>query len=257
MVSLLNRICDRCIRSDPEFWLLVGLTDASYETGGSVCYRRAVDSFAAAGLRPGAVDRLRLGLNGILAGPLEAGHRDLRPVRANLRHGRVRPDLCFGSAGDVTETLVEVKGVFDLTLRAFYGNKGHGVADDRDKLLTVRRQGFAGHLLQAVFFVELPNYAYPSGRSYAPAWKWHYARRHYQRCCGIDAQFRETRKHLGEPAWASDAPRVVRLPSASRSIQRFVVRWLNSAFRPDDPAWRFDAAEHLGGAAVGYAIWEY
>ena len=187
MVSLLQRICDRFISSEPEFWLLVALTDASYETGGSVYYRQAVDSFAAAGLRAATVKRLRLGVNNILAGMVDAEHPDLGPVRANLQRGGIRPDLCFGSQADKTETLVEVKGVFDMTLLAFYGKKGHGIADDRDKLRKVRCQGFAGHLLQVVFFVELPNYAYPSGRSYPPAWKWHNARRRYQHCCGIDA----------------------------------------------------------------------
>ena len=46
----------------------------------------------------------------------------------------------------------EIKALYDLTIPEFYGYKdGHGVADDRDKLLAIRRAGFVGCLFQVVF----------------------------------------------------------------------------------------------------------
>src|SRR5688500_16517623 len=93
MVSVLDNICETFITSEPEFWLLAGLTDASYETGGSVAYRRVVDSFVAAGLRNTLVERLRLGVNNILAEMIHDDHPSLRPVRGNRGRGTTRPDL--------------------------------------------------------------------------------------------------------------------------------------------------------------------
>jgi hypothetical protein len=80
--------------------------------------------------------------------------------------GKSRPDLWFGQASNGTETIVEVKAVCEMTMPKFYGTKGtHSVADDRDKLLRIRKEGTAERLFQLIFFLELPNYSYPAGES--------------------------------------------------------------------------------------------
>jgi hypothetical protein len=229
MLHMLSDACDSLITEQPEFWLVAGLTDASFETG-----------------------QLRLGINGNLALIMERTHS----VRAEVRRGSIRPDICIDSAEG--ETVIEIKLLYDMTIPAYYGHKdGHGVADDREKLLNLRREGFGGKLFQIVFFLELTSYDYPSGRSFAPEWEAHGSRKSYPGLRGITAQYQRLLQFLGRPATPADAPRVHHLPLPAKGTCEALNRWYSEVFRPDMAEWRFQADVQLARAAAGFAIWQY
>jgi hypothetical protein len=255
--NLLQNACEYLLKNDLDFWLLAGLTDCSFETGGSWKFRRAIDSMRDAGFGTERIDCLRRGINGNLEAVLEREHSLC--VRANRGRGGTRPDICFERPTDGVETVAEVKVVLDVTIPQYYGHKDrHGIADDRDKLLKLRRAGFDGRLLQVVFFLEMPNYYYPAGRSFAPDWKPHGSRDSYPGHRGINTQYRELQKHLRDaPAWPTSGPYLHALaPSAKKTIA-LVDKWYSMVFRPKDASWKFRASDQLAEATVGCVIWEY
>jgi hypothetical protein len=261
MLSAICDVCDAILSFDDDFWLVAMLTDWSFETAGSAKFRRAVRSFTEAGLPVQTAERLAKGVNGNFVELIESRHSHLKPVHGNRGHGKgTRPDFRFGATGTGQEVIGEIKVVYDLTIPAFYGHKDrHGVADDRDKLLKIRAAGFAGHLFQIVFFAQLPNFDYPPGCWYAPAWKhcvW--ARRQYAGYRGIDAQYRYLRTLLtDEPIGTAAGPTIRRLSSPSDGAITAMSSRFASVFRPDDGDWKFNPLQHLAEAAVGYSIWTY
>jgi hypothetical protein len=256
MLAILKNACQAFMAQEQLFWILAGMTDVSCETGSNRRYQRAIETFRSAGISGVMIDRLMQGVNGNLTAVIESQCPAIVPVAANRKRGRVRPDIWFGEKSSANETIAEVKALHDWTTLAFYGHKaGHGVADDADKLHTIRLEPFKGHLLQVVFFLQLPNYSYCSGHSYG---EWHDCRESALIVHGIDAQYRQLRAHLTkEPVWPRNGPLRVPLGVPDKSICHCIEQWMTEVFQPDDPGWKFVAAEQLVDAAIACAIWEY
>lgn len=260
MLDVLRDCCEALLCLDDGFWVTAALTGYSFETAGSVKFRRALRSFVDAGLRPRLAAQLTAGVNGNLASLLEQRHPHLEPFLPNRGRGRTRPDIRFGQPGSAQEVIAEVKAVFDLTIPAFYGHKDkHGVADDRDKLLAIRSEGFTGQLYQIVFFVQLPSFDCPVGEWYPPQWKrsscpW----RQYPGIRGIARQYQYLRQYLIEqPVWPSQPPSVHPLRHVSAETLNCMARRFAAVFHPDDKDWTFCPERHLADAAAGCAIWRY
>lgn len=258
MLNVLTDCCETLLHSDDLFWVTAALTDCSFETGSNTSFRRAIRSFADAGLPRPVVDRLNLGVNGNLASLLEFRHPHVKPIEANKGRGKERPDIRF-PIGCADEAIVEVKVIHGQTIPAFYGHKeGNGVAHDRDKLLAIRREGFLGHLFQVVYFTQLPAFEYPAGDWYSPATVRYQARSDYAGFRRISEQYRYLRTFLPEtPAWPSEAPAVHELSMPEGDVLECITRRFGTVFRPDDPSWAFSPVKHFADAAAGCAIWEF
>ncbi len=256
MHTALRSACEAFMADDQLFWLLAGMTDVSCETGTNQRYQRAVTTLVHAGFSDLIIDKLLKGVNGNLAAIIESRYPTVAPVAINRQRGTIRPDIWFGERSISSETISEVKALHDWTILQFYGHKGgHGVADDADKLRVIRAEPFQGRLFQAVFFLQLPNYSYCSGKSYGQR---HDCRESYLKLHGIQEQYRHLRRHLTqEPAWPEKGPEIVPLGLPDKSTCSCIEQWMRQVFLPDNPSWRFVAAEQLANAAVGCAIWEY
>src|SRR4051812_31734734 len=123
MFDVIRDCCDALLGTADDFWSVAAVTDCSFETGGSRLFRRALRSFADAGLPPDLTARLARGVNDHLVRLIEQRHPAVGAVRSNRGRGRQRPDIGFGPPGEGWETLAEVKVVYDLTTPAFYGHK--------------------------------------------------------------------------------------------------------------------------------------
>src|ERR1700723_2570464 len=114
MLKVIQRACETFISTAPEFWLLAGTTDVSFETGGNARYRHAINQMREHGCLEILADQLLLGVNGNVARILERQHPKLRENKG--RKGRLRPDIWFGAAGSPMETIVEVKAIYEMTM---------------------------------------------------------------------------------------------------------------------------------------------
>lgn len=260
MLPIVQEACDAFILGSPEFWLIAGAMDVSFEAGSNARFRHQIDILSSCGCPATAVARLLDGVNGNIARLIEAQHPELGPFHANAgRNGHFRPDVWFGIPNSLGETVVEIKAIYEMTMPKFYSLAGsHCVADDRAKLMAIRQaeQDFIGNLIQLVFFLELPNYDYPAGESlHRQGWKRHKPRKHYRRFETIEQQFEELRKYLPPPTFPScDAPNVSVVPPPTLEIAEALRRWCEKTYRPDEQ-WCLQV-EHMTGVRVGYAIWE-
>ncbi|MEA2710787.1 MAG: hypothetical protein QOF78_3388 [Phycisphaerales bacterium] len=256
MLGVLGTACEKLLTSSDEFWTLAALTERSFEVGSAPKFAESVKWYEEAGVVPELIAQLRRGINGRLAALLERDPATPHPVHYNRRRDGEIPDVCCGSAADGTNTLVEIKMIYDCTMEKWYA--GSGVAGDAEKLRRRRRGGFVGNLYQVVIFVSLPNFDYPAGVWYPPKWTSCPGRGSYLHYRGIDAQYRRVRNHQQDPpAWPDgDAPRVVTLAPISADVAGAVDRWFDVIYRPATP-WRFVPANHLHDAAVGAGIWSY
>jgi hypothetical protein len=258
VLDILRDACETLMHAEQAFWLAAGIMDVSFETGGSrnLPPISAVEALATSLAARDLAARLQRGVNGELQRILTRQNPTIR-MTFNQNRGRIRPDIQM-FAPDRGDTVVEVKAVYCMTLDKFYARCGHGVCDDRDKLVALRNDSRVASRFQVVFFLELPNYHYPSGCSYAPLWKCHRARDTYIIHGQIESQFRAVRHWIEEsPVWPSDPPYVIPLALPAPTILEALNRWFAEVFRPDDSCWAFDAAKQLPGAAVGCAIWSY
>lgn len=255
---VLSYACERLIEEQPDFWTLAGLTERSFEVGSAPKFSESLAHYRAAGVSEQLATTLAAGINRSLARMVEQCAPSVGAVRYNAANKGVIPDLCFGPVGERSETIAEVKLVYDFTGADWYGEKG--VTGDASKLRAMRREGFVGHLIQIVFFVQLPGLEYPAGDWYPPTWaSWRSRTEMLRRCFpGIPAQYARLRRHMtAAPAWPpGDAPHVQSLPKPSPELSATIERFYGRVFRPSCP-WRFDASAHLADAAVGVAIWKH
>jgi hypothetical protein len=261
MLPIVQEACDAFTSESPDFWLLAGATDVSFETGGSSRYRHQVDILRECGCPADLVSQLLQGVNGNIARIIEQRHPELHPFHPNVgRNGRLRPDVWFGPPGSCEETVVEIKALYEMTMPKFFSAAGtHCVADDRRKLEKIRQSesAFRGSLLQVVWFLELPNYSYPAGESlHRNGWRRSEARDTYRYFGSVTKQFAELRNHLPPPTFpANDAPQVQTLSPPTPMLTTVLERWCPRTFRPAE-AWCIQSNVHLSGVRVGYAIWQ-
>lgn len=207
MINVLQQACDRLL-AEHQFWILAGLTDRSFEEGErNAAFREAVDWYDGAGLPAPLSAKLRMGINVNLAHALRA----LDDPPPNIEHTSTRsgkyPDVCYGHNADGSATIVEVKPAYDMTMPKWYPI----IAADGEKLINFRAQGHASHLLQVVFFLQLPNFDYPAGSWYGSHRKCP-GRSAYPGFRGIQRQYAQLRRYLPEPTYpADDAPQTVAL----------------------------------------------
>jgi len=260
-LDILNRACESLMLNQRDFWLAAGMLDVSFETGRS---RKLPPKSAIELLQQvlGANDlfkQLKLGVNGNL-GRILTEQNPTTDMKFDEYRGSIKPDIQIFSP-DRRDTVAEVKAVYCMTEDKFYGRCGHGVCDDRDKLVALRTDPTVANRFQIIFFLELPNYHYPSGCSYAPTWEHHEARHSYFKHERIARQYQAVLSGIIEhPAWPGDPPRVVPLVLPTPEILQRLNRWFadkDHIYRPDDNRWSFDASAQLAGAAVGCAIWSY
>jgi hypothetical protein len=165
----LKTACECLTSTDYDrFWTFAALTDQCYEEGARVLQRRPkFPNFSVACESLGSPDgcgdlalQLRQGINGNLAAILDRQGTTILSRNRSLRPGGKRPDIFFDRAG--RRGIVESKMIFDCTLIKQYKT----IAADRDKLLSFADDWPGVAVLQVVFFVQLPAYAYPSGTWY-------------------------------------------------------------------------------------------
>jgi hypothetical protein len=258
MSNIFHLACKTLMLAKQDFWLTAGLLDVSFETGGTpkLPPASAIESLQRAFQSTDLVVRLKLGVNGNLERILREQNPAI-PMEFNKQRGSIRPDIQMFSS-DGKNTVVEVKAVYCMTVKKFYGRHGNGVGHDRDKLLELRKDPTVANRFQFVFFLEMPNYRYPSGCSYAATWKHHCAREDYFVHARIAQQYQAVRAGIPEqPVWPDNAPLRVPITLPAPAILDGLNRWFTEAFRPDVSSWRFDAATHLAGATVACAIWTY
>ena len=256
--EIFRRACEALMLAEQDFWLAAGLLDVSFETGGTpkLPPTAAIESLGRAFRSTDLVARLKLGVNGNLERILIEQNPAI-DMKFNKQRGRIRPDIQM-LLPDGKDAVAEVKAVYCMTLEKFYGRSGNGAGHDRDKLLELRNDPTVASRCQIVFFLELPNYRYPSGCSYGPTWGRHAARESYFVHARIARQYQAVRSGIREqPVWPADAPLCVPLTLPAPAILDGLNGWFSEVFRPDDNTWNFDAATQLAGAGVGCPIWSY
>jgi hypothetical protein len=248
-LKLLAEGCRNLVSKFTNFWVLAALTEASFEEGvRNQRFKRYVASYQSVGIPDELLTQLRLGTNGNLKLVLERQNTHFGNVTRTTGKGQ---DLSYFPSHGNRETKIEVKLVYDCTYAKYYNS----VADDWNKLVRVRNEGFTGDLFLVVFFTQLPCYDYPPGTSSRTQEKSLGRRRHLVNC-GITAQYRELLRRLTrEPAWPLEAPHIHKLSLPTTSILATVGAWLRADWIPDEP-WQFVPALHLAEAAVGVAIWQ-
>jgi hypothetical protein len=257
--------CQSLMVDHPEFWIISGLTDVSFETSTrNTRYQRSIATLregpenCSPNLPQSLITELSRGVNSNVVEILRAQNPQYGPIKDDRSWNGIEPDIHWGSGAK--ETIVEIKALYECTLEKYYGpvrGREGSVAKDAEKLRKLRREeGFRGHLLQVVFFRQMPGYRYCSGSSWQGGWEHHECREYYLVRRDIQSQYAQVMHHLDEPAWPSSAPEIVSLALPSEIIHP-IKRWLEMIFRPDDLSWMFDPVQQLMGAAVGCAIWQY
>lgn len=145
---------------------------------------------------------------------------------------------------------MEVKFLFDCSLQKHYPTTAH----DWDKLLKVRAAGFSGDLFLACFFLQLPNYSYPRGKSVRSG-KAGPGRERWIYKASITDQLGELMKCLPASARGAQVAFLVKpLGRPSPDAVNAMVERFCANFVPES-SWEFDAASHLRGAVAGFGIW--
>jgi len=264
-LAAIQKACNSFITHHPEFWILSGLTDVSFETKtGNTRYQRAIATFregpdgTSFDFAPSLLDELSRCVNSNVVEILRAQNPQFGEIHDDRSWRGMEPDIRWGSGND--ETIVEIKAMYECTLLKYYGpkrGKEGSIAKDADKLQSIRRDGFPGHLFQVVFFRHMPNYRYCAGDSFQGDWEPNYCRSDYLIRDDIEAQYQQTRHYLiDEPAWPIHAPAIVPLVLPSHLITP-INRWFEAIFRPADSSWRFNPDLQLADAAASCAIWKY
>ena len=235
--------CRSLIESNDDFWLAASLEDWSFEEGvRNKRFREYVETWRAAGLCGKLIEELEVGVNGMLARLIA-----LQPgvLAASVRQNPDRgPDIEFALESG-RQAFVQVKRFSECTLKKSYP---HAAADI---VKLDRLRGDSDRFL-AVFFVQMPNYDYPSGRWYGRGYP---KRQTVMRT--IDSQFALVMEGIcNPPSWPNDGPymRNLAIPS-DRVSEQLIRKRFTSVFMPSYP-WQFDGAIHLREARVGFAIWQ-
>jgi len=241
--------CMRMLEEDSDVLLFAALTDRSFEEGVRARdFRESVESFRVVGVAESDLQRMAAGLNGLLETHLR---RDASIEYVARNQSRV-PDHCVRARACAESlTFLEVKQIYDLTMTKYFPM----VAEDREKLLLARAQDGRLELLQVVFFLQLPHFAYPAGRWYGH--KACPARSSYEVRVGIPQQVRAVEALLGPPSWPDSRP-LVRPWSAAETAKAapILARWMRSVFVAHTD-WTFDPEIHLREAAIGVGMWAW
>ncbi len=238
---MLNTVPEACrkLSSFSDFWLVAALGDWSFEEGDrNASFVRYVRSWDQPDF-PLPIDLLRdvrLGINGVLC-RLIGQQPDVESCDRNPSYG---PDIVFRASG--CSFSVEVKYIFDCAYTKQYET---AIPADRDK-----RPDF-----QIVFFISFPNYRYPAGRWYGGGW----TKSRQTNVIGVAAQYRKVCQFLGKTAswpggtrpFCADLPQGTEIVTQDRIQRRFA-----AAFQPGE-TWQFSTTEHLRGAQVGFAVWDW
>lgn len=248
-LGALVQACRTLVSEFNDFWVLSATTDNSFEEGvRAPALKRSVASFERAGVPAYLLDQVRIGINGNLASILLRQSPHLGPVRRNPGEGQ---DIVAGLPG-FERLAVEVKLVYECTYPKYYA----AVAHDWAKLEAACWSGCPAALSLAVFFVELPAFEYPEG-----FWPGNphptKPRTEYIINDGILSQFDRVNRALGlPPTWPGDGPFLAALHPPKDPLIRLALATRYASFHPSRP-WRFDPEDHLRGARVGCAVWEY
>jgi hypothetical protein len=261
----LREACESFMKDRPEFWMLSGLTDASFETQTkNTKYQRSITTFRQAadltplGFSSALIDSLGQGVNTNLINILRFQNPEFGEIHDDRPWCGIEPDIRWGNGTD--ETIVEIKAIYECSISKYYGSKRiqeGSLAKDVEKLRAMRRRAFEGKLFQIVFFRQMPNYEYGPGKSFDGSWRAHGCRAASLNCLTIESQFREARKYLlDEPVWPKAAPAIVPLVLPIH-LHNPTILWFKKTFQPDDSSWSFDPVAQLAKAAVSCAIWQY
>ncbi|GEM_PF-4257438 len=160
------------------------------------------------------------------------------------------PDILAKRSSD-RQLAIEAKHVYDMTLAKYFAQ----VTADRSKLLKYKAVNGSADVWQVVFFVQLPEADYPTGRWYGN--KQGKRRCDYIKHRNILSQYKKVEGALGAATWPAGSPYIQPLRWPPVSFDPVLLsRWFDDIFKPDQ-SWNFDPRTYLHNAAVGVATWRH